>query len=405
MKNLGLQMTVTELTKVIISLLESRDYSKVYVKAIRNTFNQLRRFCDSIGESHFNEELGHRFIKEHYGYTHNTNPRNVRKVRRLMDMMLSYQHYGTVLPRRKKHYVYPTQFAQQVKAYYDNIRRDFASDSIIKRHNTALHRLTSFLDSNGIQSCSDVTMVALSDYIKMVLCSLSKGTILTELGVIRRFLDFLYANGDLSVNLSETLPKHQLSRIPSNLPSSFTPEEVERLLSSADRSGPLGKRNFAVLMLAAKLGLRTCDIKNLKPENIDWGNRVIRITQTKTNEPLTLPLPADVGWALIDYIRYGRPISDAPEIFIRVCAPYESLRSFDHILVKAMRHAKIPFDRTAHHGLHTLRHSLATEMLGQETPIYVIQEVLGHVNPCTTKRYTSINIGQLRSCALEVNPL
>ena len=405
MENLTQQMTVTKLTEAIVPLLSSKNYSGVYIKAIRYTFNQLLKFCETKGESQFRAELGEQFIEEHYNVTSETNPRNISKARRVMDMLLSYQQLGVVLPRQRKHHVFPAQFVQPVNAYYDDMRRNFANEKTIKRHGIALHRLSTFLDGQNIRSVSDLTRESLNDFVKKILCNYEKGTILTELGIIRRFLNFLYADGYLPINLSVSLPKHQLSRIPSNLPTTFTPEEVERLLSSVDRSSPLGKRNYAVLMLAAKLGLRTCDIKNLKHENIDWENRAIRLTQVKTKEPLTLPIPSDVGWALIDYIRYGRPVSEAPEIFIRVCAPYESLRSFDHILVKAMRHANIPLKRTGTRGLHTLRHSLATEMLGQETPIYVIQEVLGHINASTTKRYTSIDIGQLRTCALEVNPL
>jgi site-specific recombinase XerD len=405
MENPTYRMTVTELTEAIIPLLKSENFSRTYVKTIGYTLNQLLKFCENKGENRFNVELGQRFIEEHYNVTPETNPRNISTARRVMDMLSSYQQVGIIFPRRRKHYIFPDQFVKQINDYYADMHRNFASDSTIKRHTISLRRLTLFLDGENVRSVSDITRESLNDYIKIVLCNFGKGTLLTELGILRHFLGFLYTNGDLPVNLSASLPKHRLSRIPSNLPSTFTPEEVGRILASVDRSSPLGKRNYAVLMLAAKLGLRTCDIKNLKPENIDWENRAIHLTQVKTNEPLTLPLPSDVGWSLIDYIRYGRPVSEAPEIFIRVCAPYESLRSFDHILVKAMRHAKIPFNRTTHHGLHTLRHSFATEMLGQNTPIYVIQEVLGHVDAHTTKRYTSIDIGQLRTCALEVNPL
>lgn len=399
------QMTVAELAEAIMPLLEGKGYSSVYVQAIRCTFNQLLKFCDSDGESRFSVELGQRFLEARYGVVRGTKSRTQSKAHRAMDMLSAYQQFGAVMLRRRKIREFPAQFVKQVNAYFDTMHRNFSSENTVKTHRTTLHRLTEFLDEQGVQSVSDITVEPLNGYIKMVLCNYSKEIVRHELSVMRRFMELLYASGDLPINLSASLPQLRISATPSHLPSTFAPEEVERLLSSVDRSSPAGKRDYAVLMLAAKLGLRTSDIKNLKNENIDWENRSIRLTQIKTNEPLTLPLTSDVGWALIDYIRHGRPVSDAPEIFLRAVAPYISLQNFDNILVKAMRQANIPFKRAAHHGLHTLRHSLATTMLEQETPIHVIQEVLGHVNAHTTKRYTAVDIGQLRACALEVTAL
>ena len=155
-------------------------------------------------------------------------------------------------------------------------------------------------------------------------------------------------------------------------------------------------------MLAIKLGMRTSDIRNLRPSNIDWNRHMISFTQVKTGEPLTLPLPLDVGWAVIDYLKNGRPVSDTPEIFLRAVAPYESLQNFDNILIKHMRKAEIPLDSIKHHGLHTLRHSLATHMLDEDIPITSIQSVLGHVDADSTQKYIGVDVRQLRSCALEV---
>jgi site-specific recombinase XerD len=396
------QMSVPELVDAVLFLLESYNYSKQYMLSIRYSYKQLMRFCESIGETHFTEELGRRFMREHYGYTQNTKPRTSNNVRRWLDMLLSYQQFGEIMLRRRKHFIFPAVFAGIANDYFEYLRRNFASVSTVRRHKISLRRLMVFLEEQRVESCEDITIETINNYIKMVLVRFSKRNILTELGTIRRFLDFLYDNNILTCKLSERLPKHRISGIPSHLPSVFTPDEVERLLSTIDTASPLGKRNYAILMVAAKLGLRACDIKNLRYENIDWEGRAIRITQVKTKEPLVLPLPNDVGWALINYIRHGRPISDAPELFIRVAAPFVSLQAINHVLVKAMRDAKIPIKPSKYQGLHALRYGLATEMLNNNTPIYVIQEVLGHVNAHTTKQYTAIDVQQLKACALEV---
>ena len=172
MENLTQQMTVRELAKAIMPLLESKGYSKVYIKSIRYTFNQLNKFCDSKNESRFSAELGQRFIMEHYNVTPDTNPRNIAKANRVTDMLLSYQQFGAVLPRRQKHHIFPARFIQQLNAYYDDMRRNFANEKTIKRHKIALHRLTSFLDGQNIRSVSDVTRESLNDYVKKILCNL-----------------------------------------------------------------------------------------------------------------------------------------------------------------------------------------------------------------------------------------
>ena len=164
----------------------------------------------------------------------------------------------------------------------------------------------------------------------------------------------------------------------------------------------MGKRNYAILLLAARLGLRSGDIRDFKFEHIDWENNLIRKVQRKTGEPITLPLLPEIGWALIDYIKHGRPLSDAPEIFVRQVAPHVPMKYYDSMLVKLLQQAGISTEAPRHHGMHALRHSLATRLLEQNTPLPIIQEVLGHCDPATTQQYISVDVEQLRSCAMEV---
>jgi len=112
-----------------------------------------------------------------------------------------------------------------------------------------------------------------------------------------------------------------------------------------------------------------------------------------------------VGWALIDYIDNGRPVSDSPHIFLRERAPYIPLTNFDNILVKHLRLAGISTEYVRHHGLHALRHGLATTLLEQGVSLDVIQPLLGHLNMHTTKKYAATNVSELRDCALEVPAL
>ena len=396
------EMMVFELTEAIIPFIESQGYSKGYLAGLRHAFNRLNQFCTENGETQFSTELGQRFLEECYGVKRGTISRAHSREHRAMDMLSDFQQFGVVMLRRRLERKFPPQFSGQVQAYFCKMQREHMRENTIKSHKKTLYRLTDFLDGQGVKSTSEITLEILNRYIKMTLCNYSKDIVRLHLGIMRKFLKFLFDCGELADDLSGKLMNMRFSSTPTHLPPTFTEEEIEHILSTVDRESPAGKRDYAVLMLAAKLGLRTSDIRNLKYENIDWEHHTIRLSQVKTNEMLVLPLPSDVGWALIDYIRHGRPESDAPEIFLRAVAPYVSLQNFDNILIKHMRMADIPLERVSHHGLHALRHSLATHMLEQEIPIHVIQEVLGHVNAQTTERYTAIDVRQLKTCALEV---
>lgn len=398
-------MTVAELTEAVIPFIENKNYSKAYINGLRRVFNRLKEYCIENEISTFSTELGQQFLNDRYKIEPGSVSRQFSRAHRAMDMLSDFQLFGAVMIRRRLEREFPEQFSQQAGAYLVQMEKDYARPNTVLSHKKSLYKFTDFLDSVGVDAISDLTVENVNNYIKAVLCNYGKSVARLHFGIMRKFLKFLYESGDLKEDLSIKLVSVKFGSAPSHLPSTFLPEEIEKILDSVDRESPAGKRDYAVLMLATKLGLRTSDIRNLRPENIDWTNHKIRITQVKTGEPLILPLTADVGWALIDYIKNGRPVSDAPEIFLRAAAPYISLQNFDNILVKHMRIAGIEQKAHKHHGLHTLRHSLATHMLEQEIPITTIQDVLGHINAETTKKYTSVDVQQLKECALEVPEL
>lgn len=317
-------------------------------------------------------------------------------------MLADFQQSGAVMIRRRLDRKFPEQFAIHAEGYLSSMEKGYARPNTVLSHRKTLYRFTDFLDSRGVCSCSGITLGHINSYIEVTLCNYSKDSARCFFGIIRRFLKYLYENGAASEDFSERVVSVPGTRQPAHLPSTLTSSQIESVLACVDRESPMGKRDYAVLLLAARLGLRVSDIRSLRPRDIDWEKHELRITQGKTGEPLVLPLPADVGWAIIDYMKNARPVSDAPEIFLRAVAPYVSLHNPDNILIRYMRMAKIPYERLPHHGLHTLRHSLATHMLEEDIPITTIQGVLGHLNIETTERYTGIDVSQLKKCALEV---
>lgn len=162
--------------------------------------------------------------------------------------------------------------------------------------------------------------------------------------------------------------------------------------------------DYLVLVLAIQLGLRAGDIRRLKLDDIKWHIDKIEFIQEKTKNPLQLPLSDNVKYALIDYLKNSRPPSDDSHIFIRHRAPYRCFvkgNVFWSIINKYLDLAQIEM-KDRKHGLHAMRHSLASNLLKSNTPLPTITGILGHENSNTTKMYLRIDIEQLRTVGLEV---
>lgn len=395
-------MTVSELTAAIIPYIESKHYSQSYIAGFYLIWKRLNEYCAGKGITEFTTEVGKQFIQECYGTKPDEILRKHSRVHRAMDMLSDFQHFGTVMLKRRLNRTFPEQFRQQAESYLSYMEKNYAQPNTIISHRKSLYQFTDFLDSKGVAAFGDMTLEHTNTYIKVVLCNYSKGVAALHMGIMRKFLRYLYDTEIIADNLAEKLIQVKIDHYPSHLPTTLTTDEIERILACVDLESPMGKRDYALLLIAARLGLRGSDIRNLKPENIDWVNHEIRITQIKNKEPLTLPLTDDVGWALIDYLKNARPVSDTKEIFLQVVAPHGVLVNPDNILIRYMRLAGIRYEKLQHHGLHILRHSAATHMLDEGISITTIQSVLGHISSESTKRYTAINITQLKECALEV---
>lgn len=394
-------MTVAEIISATAAQLAAKGYSENYRNTIIGIHNQFARYCDDRKENCYSAALGQQFFTERYCTERvREDRRNVAS--RAMQLLADVWEFGTLIIRRRLDRQFPEPFRDSCNAYLDALRRNGRSINTIKSQTHSLYNLTEFLYGIGVTVLSDLTLAHMNEYIKSALCNYCQSSAATRMRDARNFLKFLFANDRIGEDISARLMKLPSNTAPVFLPSSFKAEDVERLLSTIDRSSPTGKRAYAVILLAAKSGLRLSDMQNLQFCSLDWAQNAIRITQVKTKEPLALPLLPDVGWALIDYIKHGRPVSDSPYIFLRERAPYVPLQNFDNILVKHLRLAGISMQYVRHHGLHALRHGLATVLLEQKTPIHVIQSVLGHVNMETTQKYTAVDVGQLRECALEV---
>lgn len=218
---------------------------------------------------------------------------------------------------------------------------------------------------------------------------------------LRVFFRWAASQGWLSNSLRDSVPRPRQYRYVS-LPDVLGQAEVDRLLATVDRSTRIGRRDYAVLVLAARYGLRPCDIRQLTLDEIDWREARIDLRQVKTGRPLVLPLLPDVADGLSAYLVDGRPASTNRTVFLRHCAPFEPFAAENNlatIMRDALRRADLA-DRPGRRGLYLFRHTLATQLLATGQPLKAIADLLGHASTETTFGYTRVEVDGLRSVAI-----
>ncbi|WP_158303425.1 tyrosine-type recombinase/integrase [Desulfitobacterium hafniense] len=197
------------------------------------------------------------------------------------------------------------------------------------------------------------------DDVRTIMVSISrsyqKTSMRTVLSALRVFLSFLWKTGETTINLTAAVPSSG-SRKVAVVPT-LTAEEETQLLQSIDRSTCLGKRNYAMLLLAVRTGLRTVDIINLKLPDMDWRANSINIIQQKNRRPLSLPILPDVGNALVGYILHARPESSNPYLFLKTVPPFVKLTDCYHVSRRALEKAELRQDDSQSKGFHIFRHS------------------------------------------------
>ena len=228
-------------------------------------------------------------------------------------------------------------------------------------------------------------------------------TVEHKLCAVRSLLRFAAGDELIDEAVLATVPAVRSSR-QARIPSVWDPAEVTKIIEAIDRANPSGKRDYAIILLICRLGLRGVDVKALRLADLDWSANRISVMQAKTGQRVDLPLLKDVGWAIIDYIRDGRPASDSPHVFLRHTAPIGPFSDQDHlyqILVKHARLAHVHLGEERRHGMHSLRHTLATRLMEEGTPIEQIADILGHQSVESTGVYLKSSLHLLAQCALD----
>jgi site-specific recombinase XerD len=215
---------------------------------------------------------------------------------------------------------------------------------------------------------------------------------------LRSFLHYVRYRGDTTVDLAAAVPTvahWSMSSIPRAIPA----DAVRRLLASVNRRTAVGRRDYAILLLLARLGLRAGEVAGLELEDIDWNAGSLSV-QGKRAQRSTLPLPADVGAAIAAYLRNGRPPSSSRRVFLRAQAPIRGLLGPAAISSLVRHNLARAGIQAPTRGAHQFRHALASEMLRHGASLPEIGEVLQHRSPQTTMIYIKVDLESLRALAL-----
>ncbi len=295
---------------------------------------------------------------------------------------------------------YPSNWNVVLDNYLDylkNVRQNSNNSIIIKKR--YLINLLSYFYKNGLNELDNFSKTFVVDFINK---TIDKGNISKRRNfyVLRDFLNYLFIEDIILEDLSCYIPKIKKSR-KRKLPTYLKTENIEQLLESIPKERKIDIRNYTIILIAARLGLRISDILNIKLKDIDWKNYKLNVIQPKTNNLNILPLSKEVGWAIINYIKNSRPKCNNEYLFVKMKYPFEKMEQFNNF---NKYFEKCNLEENIKKGIHNLRHSFATNMLDNDIPIHIISSVLGHSDINTTSStYIKIDTKNLKKVCLEVD--
>jgi len=390
-------------------LLKRLGYSEVTQRHCKDAWAMFANFAKTNGGDDLTEKLIEEFLVYYQEFTR-VNERkmmNIDRVRSKITMLIEFHLHGCWQANRVDRVAAIPSFPDSLGCAFQQFMLYWKNEKMVRQYTLTYARryLTTFLrfsEANHVVNISDLTTKTLSDFIASQ-SHRGPQTLKSLFYVLRAFLRYLYLHEFIAEDLSLRVPS---IRIPmeQHLPSIWSEDEITSLLAAVDRGSPMGKRDYVMLLLACRLGMRATDIRKLKLDNVIWEESCIKINQNKTGNPLALPLTEEVGEAIIDYLRNGRPPSQHREIFLRACAPMIPLSNtycFYDMIAKYRKQAGISLTSQKKRGSHSLRHTVACRLLQSDVSLETISEIMGHASMETTRTYARVGIEKLRDAAID----
>lgn len=403
-------MKLEMITDGLKELLLENHYNSTTIHFYEREWKKIQTFLmNEYGDTEYEMERGLKYLEKQYNLVSKYNDGTLSQQRvqllRVVHMLEDYSLHR-VLTRRyyasKNPLTLDERFEPLFNEYADFLDSSELSVSTVNHYKRMSVVFMDYLTQRKISSADQVTMDICNSYLK-TMAGYSFKTVEQNVCGVRHFLRFLHSSGKISVDYAEKIHMPSISKS-ARIPSAWQAEELKAMLAAIDRNSPTGKRDYAMIVLACVLGLRIGDIKNLRFKNFNWEEKKLSIIQHKTHKPLNLPLPDAVGWAVIDYIKNGRPqYYESDVIFLKHMPPFDPIGDENHMqqqIIRYMRKAGIDQRRKKHSGFHSLRHSAGSMLLEMETPLPVITDILGHSDSDVTAVYLKTDLQKLAECVL-----
>jgi len=393
----------------VLKLQREQGYAKNTLKLHQNVYRSLHKFMQANNYTALNEKVGLEYVRSRTGTTmegfYGRGDKKTNVYMKPVQNLLVYMKTGSLsyyIRPKLSAFQCPKGFEEEYLLFQEAFEERNYANATILSNNQVLHKFLIFLDEEKVLESLGITPSHVTKFLGRYSTAKPK-YVATILYVMRNYLSFLCQQGFTKDDLSRSLPKVRVMRN-AFIPYSWNTEDVKKLLGAVDRADPKGKRDYAILLMIVRLGLRVSDIRGLKLPSLNWNRKTITLTMQKTKRPIELPLLDDIGWAVIDYLKNGRPQTPSDRVFVRHRAPFDAFgenESFQRDLHRYMVKARLDIPLDVHCGMHSLRSTLARNMLEANAPLPIISETLGHQNINTTSIYLKIDISGLRRCALD----
>jgi site-specific recombinase XerD len=389
--------------------LHQREYNMDHYRSLKKEWDELAKWMSDRNYSEFNQEIGYIYCKEAFGgHLIQKNMNKPTKVRlRAIRMLISYQKDGCFEFRTPSvERIFKGTLGELMLDYLRLCEYDLElSPRTVEGKRLYLYEFNSYLEIKQY-SLDDLNTDRIEEFFQYKEYSLpSRHNASRNIKLFLRYaFDVEATSNDQSIYVLKDNYKKQ-----SKLPTIYEESEIKAIIEAVERSSAIGKRDYLILLLAAEYGWRSSDITHFRFDYIDWDKNMIQFNQKKTDSPVEYPLLASIGNAIIDYTKNGRPSTDVPEIIVSAESSKKGLPlsppTIHSIVTKYMRKAGTRNWQNKKHGAHSLRHSLATNMLKKNVSMPIISTVMGHQSTETTNVYLSVDTAKLRQCVLPMPPI
>ena len=372
-------------------------------KGYSRSIDLLVEFATANDEPKYSPELGYKFFESETSksYKGETTLGRRRATIRHLNQYLYGKTFWQRTPRdsmvyKTKHRPLPcpVQFVPQFEAFLLSLQKRGFKEITINKYCKQCTQILCDIAEQGVDRWEDIGAKNLTSAFSR---AINKKYFIVY---AKRMFGYLFDANIVLNDYSVVLPMLNKRK---TVPSVYSPAEVKQLLDSVERFTPQGKRDYAILQIAARLGLRASDIRLLRFDNVDFDNAMVKFVQFKTSIPNQLPLPSEAAEALHDYIDHGREESSERYIFLNGHGRPLHSHAVSTIAMCQFKRSGLNFGRRKHSS-HALRMSFASQLIAENVPYEVVRVALGHASRESTSHYVEFDIESLRICALEVPP-